>query len=120
MNYRLLVLVAVLMLAGCATSAPNPCGDPIRVPAPYWNPPQDLPTLIPPPTPTLEHYQCPPDATAQRCTELQLEVALAAFLELLADSEYCRNQYSEVVTFVQSVPPVTPPPPVGDAPPLPD
>jgi hypothetical protein len=118
MKHLVLLLVAVALLIGCGTTGtPDPCGEPIRVPAPYWDPPTNLPTLPPPPQLLMETFHCPPGATDKECADLALRAYVADYLRLLADDTECRFTFDGLVTLVESVTPVPPPPP-GDAPPL--
>jgi hypothetical protein len=109
----ILALLAVVAVGCCSV---DPCSDPIEVPAPYWNPPENIPSLDPPPILLVPTYQCVAEDQLM-CVESTMEVITRDFLILLADSEQCRFQYGELVRFIESVPRVSPPPP-SDTPPL--
>lgn len=112
---RFLTLALAVLVVGCgSTRAPDPCGDPIKVPAPYWDPPtvSQEARLSPPPSLLVATYRCPPDATPERCTELAIEAMVSDNLALLADSEECRFKFDGLLTLIEFVPPVTPPPPL--------
>lgn len=110
---KILLLALLIAVVGCS-HVPDPCADPIRVPAPYWNPPKDLPELQPMPSFKAPTYTCvSPDPSL--CVETTMEVIAHDFLVLLADDELCRFQYGELVSFIESVPEV-PPPPSGTPP----
>jgi hypothetical protein len=120
MKKVLILSVALVLAVGCgSTRAPDPCGDPIEVPAPYWNPPKVTSDLLldPPPNLITPNLNCPPETTPERCTELAIEAMVADYLNLLADGEQCRFKFDGLLKLIEAVPPVTPPPPV-DAPPL--
>jgi hypothetical protein len=112
-------VLSALMLIGCASSDPDPCGDPIKVPAPYWNPPNVTADAYPNPQPILqtESFQCPPDVTRERCAELAIEALVADNLSLLSNNEECHFKFDGLVKLIEFVPPVSPPP-IGEAPPL--
>ena len=104
-----LSLLALVVLTGC-NHLPDPCGEPIEVPRPYWNPPKDIPALDPAPVLLVPSYLCVAE-DRKMCVESTVEVITRDYLLLLADSEMCRSQYGELVWFIESTPEVSPPPP---------
>lgn len=93
------MIIILLLLAGCTTT--ETVIDRVEVPAPYWDPPENVQTL-PPRAPVRALALTPEEAAAD--TQAAFRTLAEDIRALIEENEHIRHLYEELVKLIEEEP----------------